>query len=51
MSRSSRIVPRRAYAELIRPEKMRLGLKYARRGTMRDDLDILVKTALLPFRK
>ena len=43
--------PDRAYAELIRPEKMRLGLDYARRGTFRDDIDILVKTALLPFRK
>ena len=43
--------PDRAYAELIRPEKMRLGLDYARRGTFRDDIDILMKTALLPFRK
>jgi lipopolysaccharide/colanic/teichoic acid biosynthesis glycosyltransferase len=43
--------PDRAYAELIRPEKMRLGLQYARHGTMRDDIDILVKTALVPFRK
>jgi lipopolysaccharide/colanic/teichoic acid biosynthesis glycosyltransferase len=43
--------PDRAYAELIRPEKMRLGIDYARRGTFRDDLDILVKTALLPFRR
>jgi lipopolysaccharide/colanic/teichoic acid biosynthesis glycosyltransferase len=43
--------PDRAYAELIRPEKMRLGLEYARRGTFRDDIDILVKTVLLPFRK
>ena len=41
----------KAYAELIRPEKMRLGLEYARRGTFRDDIDILIKTALLPFRK
>lgn len=43
--------PDAAYAELIRPEKMRLGLEYVRRGTFRDDLDILVKTALLPLRK
>ncbi len=43
--------PDRAYAELIRPEKMRLGLEYVRRGRFRDDLDILVKTALLPLRK
>jgi lipopolysaccharide/colanic/teichoic acid biosynthesis glycosyltransferase len=43
--------PDRAYAELIRPEKMRLGLEYARRGTFRDDIDILVKTAMLPFKK
>lgn len=43
--------PDAAYAELIRPEKMRLGLEYVRRGTFRDDLDILVKTALLPLLK
>ncbi len=43
--------PDRAYAELIRPEKMRLGLEYARHGTLRDDIDILVKTVLVPFRK
>jgi lipopolysaccharide/colanic/teichoic acid biosynthesis glycosyltransferase len=43
--------PDRAYAELIRPEKMRLGLEYVRRGTFRDDLDILWKTATLPLRK
>jgi lipopolysaccharide/colanic/teichoic acid biosynthesis glycosyltransferase len=43
--------PDAAYAELIRPEKMRLGLEYVRRGTFRDDLNILVKTALLPLRK
>ena len=40
-----------AYAELIRPEKMRLGLHYVHDGTFRDDISILVKTALLPFRK
>jgi len=43
--------PDRAYAELIRPEKMRLGLEYVHRGTFRDDIDILRKTALLPFKK
>ncbi len=43
--------PDRAYAELIRPEKMRLGLEYVRRGTFRDDLDILRQTAMLPFKK
>ena len=43
--------PDKAYAELIRPEKMRLGLEYVRRGTFRDDMGILVKTALLPLRK
>lgn len=43
--------PDRAYAELIRPEKMRLGLEYVRRGTFRDDIDILWKTATLPLRK
>jgi lipopolysaccharide/colanic/teichoic acid biosynthesis glycosyltransferase len=43
--------PDRAYAELIRPEKMRLGLDYVHKGTFRDDLDILVKTAMVPFQK
>jgi lipopolysaccharide/colanic/teichoic acid biosynthesis glycosyltransferase len=43
--------PDRAYAELIRPEKMRLGLEYARRGTFRDDLRIIIDTVLLPFSK
>jgi lipopolysaccharide/colanic/teichoic acid biosynthesis glycosyltransferase len=43
--------PDRAYAELIRPEKMRLGLDYVHKGTFRDDLSILVKTALVPFRR
>ncbi len=43
--------PDKAYAELIRPEKMRLGLDYVRKGTFRDDLSILVKTFLVPFRK
>ncbi len=41
--------PDRAYAELIRPEKMRLGLEYVRKGTLRDDLSILARTALVPF--
>ncbi|TMD36142.1 MAG: sugar transferase [Chloroflexi bacterium] len=43
--------PNKAYNELIRPEKMRLGLEYARRATLRDDLSILVKTFLVPFRR
>jgi lipopolysaccharide/colanic/teichoic acid biosynthesis glycosyltransferase len=41
--------PDQAYAELIRPEKMRLGLEYARRATLVDDLRILFDTARLPF--
>ena len=40
-----------AYNELIRPEKIRLGLEYARRATMRDDLEILAKTFIVPLRK
>jgi lipopolysaccharide/colanic/teichoic acid biosynthesis glycosyltransferase len=43
--------PDLAYAELIRPEKMRLGLQYVRKGTFRDDLKIIVDTVLLPFSK
>lgn len=43
--------PDRAYAELIRPEKMRLGLHYVRQGTFRDDISIIVQTVLLPFNK
>jgi lipopolysaccharide/colanic/teichoic acid biosynthesis glycosyltransferase len=43
--------PDRAYAELIRPEKMRLGLEYVRRATLKDDVAILVQTALLPLRR
>jgi len=43
--------PDQAYAELIRPEKMRLGLEYVRRGTFRDDLRILAQTFLVPLRK
>ena len=43
--------PDRAYAELIRPEKMRLGLEYVRRGTFRDDLSILWKTFFVPLHK
>jgi lipopolysaccharide/colanic/teichoic acid biosynthesis glycosyltransferase len=42
--------PDRAYAELIRPEKMRLGLEYVRRGTLKDDLTILAQTVLVPLR-
>jgi len=41
--------PAQAYAELIRPEKMRLGLEYVRRATVADDLRILFDTARLPF--
>jgi lipopolysaccharide/colanic/teichoic acid biosynthesis glycosyltransferase len=43
--------PDRAYAELIRPEKMRLGLQYVRRGTLRDDVKILLRTVALPLRR
>lgn len=43
--------PDQAYAELIRPDKMRLGLEYVRRGTFKDDIDILLETALLTVRK
>jgi lipopolysaccharide/colanic/teichoic acid biosynthesis glycosyltransferase len=43
--------PDRAYAELIRPEKMRLGLEYVRSGRFGDDLKIIAQTALLPLRK
>ncbi|HSS60643.1 MAG TPA: sugar transferase [Candidatus Limnocylindrales bacterium] len=43
--------PNEAYNRLIRPEKMRLGLEYARRATFRDDLSILARTFLVPFRK
>jgi lipopolysaccharide/colanic/teichoic acid biosynthesis glycosyltransferase len=43
--------PNKAYNELIRPEKMRLGLEYARHATFRDDISILVKTFLVPFRR
>jgi lipopolysaccharide/colanic/teichoic acid biosynthesis glycosyltransferase len=42
--------PDQAYAELIRPEKVRLGLEYVRRATLLDDLRILWRTATLPFR-
>ena len=42
--------PDRAYAELIRPEKMRLGLQYVRSATLKDDLSILVQTVMLPLR-
>lgn len=38
-----------AYQILVRPEKIRLGLEYVKRGTMKDDIKILVKTALLPW--
>jgi lipopolysaccharide/colanic/teichoic acid biosynthesis glycosyltransferase len=41
--------PDAAYAELIRPEKMRLGLRYVREGTFRDDLRILWDTGVVAF--
>jgi len=41
--------PDTAYQRLVRPEKIRLGLEYVRRATMKDDIKILVKTALLPW--
>jgi len=41
--------PHTAYLELIRPEKVRLGLEYVKRATLKDDVQILVKTALLPL--
>jgi len=41
--------PDSAYQLLVRPEKIRLGLEYVKRATMRDDLKILVDTALLPW--
>jgi lipopolysaccharide/colanic/teichoic acid biosynthesis glycosyltransferase len=40
-----------AYATLIRPEKMRLGLQYVRGATILDDLGILWATFLLPIRR
>jgi lipopolysaccharide/colanic/teichoic acid biosynthesis glycosyltransferase len=39
--------PDAAYAELIRPEKMRLGLRYVREATFREDLRILWATGAL----
>lgn len=42
--------PDRAYQELIRPEKMRLGIEYVRNATFLDDLRIIADTALLPIR-
>ncbi|PIP81575.1 MAG: sugar transferase [Elusimicrobia bacterium CG_4_9_14_3_um_filter_62_55] len=38
--------PDRAYNELIRPEKIRLGLYYVRNRSIPTDLEILAKTAL-----
>lgn len=43
--------PDLAYAQLIRPEKTRLGLEYVRHGTLKDDLRILWATATLPLRR
>ena len=42
--------PNVAYAQLIRPEKMRLAIEYARYGTSVDDLRILAATVLVLFR-
>jgi lipopolysaccharide/colanic/teichoic acid biosynthesis glycosyltransferase len=42
--------PEDAYNRLIRPEKMRLGLEYARRATFRDDIVILARTFIVPLR-
>lgn len=41
----------KAYAEIIKPEKVRLGLEYVRQATLSDDLRILWQTATLPFRR
>jgi lipopolysaccharide/colanic/teichoic acid biosynthesis glycosyltransferase len=41
----------RTYRELIRPEKMRLGLEYVRNAGMSDDVAILWQTAGLLFRR
>jgi lipopolysaccharide/colanic/teichoic acid biosynthesis glycosyltransferase/SAM-dependent methyltransferase len=43
--------PDLAYAELIRPEKTRLGLEYVRHATLLDDLRILWATATLPWHR
>lgn len=43
--------PDRAYASLIRPEKMELGLKYVREATFLDDLRILRDTFAIPLRR
>ena len=43
--------PDRAYAELIRPEKMRLGLEYVRTATLGDDIRILAQTVTMPLRR
>jgi lipopolysaccharide/colanic/teichoic acid biosynthesis glycosyltransferase/ubiquinone/menaquinone biosynthesis C-methylase UbiE len=43
--------PDAAYAELIRPEKMRLSLEYVRHATLLDDARILYRTLAVPFRK
>src|SRR5207302_2164073 len=42
--------PEQAYAELIRPEKMRLALDYVRRAGALDDLRIMIDTLLIPRR-
>lgn len=42
--------PEQAYMELIRPEKIRLGLDYARRHTLLDDLRIIAETIRVVIR-
>ena len=45
--------PHAAYLQLIRPEKVRLGLEYVEHGTFKTDLAILLRTLalLLPGRR
>ncbi len=42
--------PGLAYAQLIRPEKMRLAMEYAQHWTLLDDFRILTATLLVPLR-
>ena len=41
--------PHQAYLQLIRPEKVQLGLEYVRRARFADDLAILARTLVLPI--
>jgi len=45
--------PHAAYLQLIRPEKVRLGLEYVQHATFKTDLAILLRTLalLLPGRR